>query len=121
MLLDVLRAGIRQRSLDSILFPVNPIENAPAIISNLRSVFPPEEDRFVVGPMLRIGWGSPNIITAELGVFIALPSPVRIAILGQFAAALPDEEIGLIELHLDVLGTIDFGKKTLAIAFAVIQ
>lgn len=115
MLIDVLRAGVRNRTLDSILFPVDPIANAPKIISDLRAVFPPEEDRFVVGPMLRIGWGSPTIITAEFGVFIALPSPVRIAILGQFAAILPDETIRQIELHVDVLGTIDFEKKALAI------
>ncbi len=115
MLVDVLRTEIRQHTMDSILFPVDPIRNAPTIISNLRAVFPPEDDRFVVGPMLRVGWGSPTIITAELGFFIALPSPVRIVILGLFSAAFPDEDLALIELHLDVFGAIDFEKKTLAI------
>ncbi|OEU66016.1 MAG: hypothetical protein BBJ57_11040 [Desulfobacterales bacterium PC51MH44] len=115
MLTDVLRDGLKNRTLDSILFPEDPIANASKIISDLRAVFPPEEGRFVIGPMVKLGWGSPALITADIGIFIELPQPIRIAILGQIAATFPDPETVIVEIHIDVIGIIDFGKKELSI------
>jgi hypothetical protein len=107
-----LQAGLRQHSLDHILFPKDPVKNAPAIISDLRAIFPPAEGRYVFGPMLELGWGGGlNLVTVELGVILALPSPVVIAILGQLNVNLPNPDAAIVELHLDVLGIIDFGKK----------
>ncbi|HEX8792893.1 MAG TPA: DUF6603 domain-containing protein [Polyangiaceae bacterium] len=109
---DAIQAGLRQHSLDHILFPKDPVKNAPAIISDLRAIFPPAEGRYVFGPMLEIGWGGGlNLVTAELGILLSLPSPVVIAILGQFNVNLPNPDAPIVELHLDVLGIIDFGKK----------
>jgi len=109
---DALQAGLRAHSLDHVLFPKDPIHNAPAIISDLRTIFPPAEGRYVFGPMAEIGWGGGlNLVTAELGVLLALPSPVVIAILGQVNVTLPKPDAAVVELHLDVLGVIDFGKK----------
>jgi hypothetical protein len=109
---DALQAGLRAHSLDHILFPKDPIKNAPAIISDLRTIFPPADGRYVFGPMLELGWGGGlNLVTAELGVLLALPSPVVIAILGQLNVMLPTPDAAIVELHLDVLGIIDFGKK----------
>jgi hypothetical protein len=112
--IEVLQRGIRNRTLDSILFP-DPdtvIANASKIISDLRAVFPPSEGRFVVGPMVKFGWG-PNIITAEIGIFLELPDPIRIVLMGQLAATLPEEENGLVVIHLDILGVLDFAKEEL--------
>ena len=107
-----IQAGLRQHSLDHILFPKDPVANAPAIISDLRTIFPPAEGRYVFGPMLELGWGGGlNLVTAELGIILTVPSPVIIAILGQFNVNLPSPYAAIVELHLDVLGIIDFGKK----------
>lgn len=109
---DAIQAGLRAHSLDAILFPPNPIANAPTIISDLRTIFPPAQGRYVFGPMAEIGWGGGlNLVTAELGILLALPSPVVIAILGQVSVNLPNPAAAIVVLHLDVLGTIDFGKK----------
>jgi hypothetical protein len=109
---EALQSGLRQHSLDHILFPKDPIKNAPAIISDLRTILPATEGRHVFGPMLEIGWGGGlNLLTAELGIILAVPSPVVIAILGQVNVNLPNPAAAVIELHLDVLGVIDFGKK----------
>ena len=109
---DAIQAGLRAHSIDHILFPKDPIKNAPAIISDLRAIFPPAEGRYVFGPMLELGWGGGlNLVTAELGVILAIPSPVIIAILGQLNVNVPSPDAAVIELHLDVLGIIDFGKK----------
>lgn len=115
MMVDVLREGLKNKTLDSILFPKDPILNASRIISDLRAVFPPEEGRFIVGPVVRIGWGSPNIITAEVGIFIDLPGPRRIVLLGQLSATFPKPERPKLTLNIDILGVLDFTKKTFSI------
>jgi hypothetical protein len=115
MVLDALQAGLKKHSLNSILFPQDPIRNATQILSDLRTVFPPAQGRYVFGPMLEIGWGTPTLIALELGVVLELPAPVRLALLGQLAAALPDEDAAVVEIHADILGTVDFGAKKLGI------
>jgi hypothetical protein len=110
VVVDVLRAGIKNRTLDSVLFPEDPIRNAPQIISNLRAVFPPAENRYVFGPMAIIGWGTPTMVTIELGIVLEFPAPVRLVILGQVRAFLPDPQLPLVTLKMDALGVIDFDK-----------
>jgi len=51
--------GIRTGAIESVMFPQDVIANAPQIISDLRQFFPPFEDQFLVGPMAKIGWGTP--------------------------------------------------------------
>jgi hypothetical protein len=112
---DVLRQGIRNGALDNIMFPQDPIRNAPQIISDLRAVFPPVQNRFVFGPFLKLGWGVPTLITANLGVVLELPDPFRILILGQIEVALPAPELPIVSLNLDALGIIDFEQGLLSI------
>jgi hypothetical protein len=106
--LDVsaIQSRLREGVLDTVLFPEDPIAQAPAIISACEAIFPEAPGRFVFGPMLRIGWGSPTLITGELAVLIDLPDPITIAVLGSLSAELPTEELAVVELHLDVLGAI---------------
>jgi hypothetical protein len=115
MVLDVLRAGLKNHDLNSILFPPDPIKNARQIISDLSHIFPPSESRYVFGPMLEIGYGSPSLVIAEIGIVLEIPSPVRLAILGQIRAVIPTDKAAVIIIHLDVLGTIDFGLEKLSI------
>lgn len=112
---DALHAGFRAHTLNSVLFPPDPIANAPQIISNIENFFPPAEGRYLFGPMLEIGWGTPTLITIAVGVILEVPDPVRLALLGLIDAGLPTTEAALIELHIDVLGLLDFGAKTLSI------
>jgi hypothetical protein len=111
---DALQAGVRSGSVDHLLFPANPVKDAPRIISDLRTIFPPAAGRYVFGPMLSIVWGA-SIIEAELGVILTLPAPVVIVLLGQINMALPTRQEAIVELHLDVAGTLDFGSQRLSI------
>jgi hypothetical protein len=112
---DALHAGFRAHTLNSVLFPPDPIANAPQIISNIENFFPPAEGRYLFGPMLEIGWGTPTLITLAVGVILEVPDPVRLVLLGLIDAGLPTTEAALIELHIDVLGILDFGAKMLSI------
>jgi hypothetical protein len=115
MVVDVLRAGIKNHILDSILFPKDPVANATRIISDLQNVFPPIVGRYVFGPMAILAWGVPPMLTAELGILLELPAPVRLAILGKLKLVLPKEEISLILMQMDVIGIIDFDKGDVSV------
>jgi hypothetical protein len=113
---DALGRGIRTGAADSVLFPADPIRDANRIITDLEAIFPPARDRFVFGPMALIAWGAPlRIITAKVGIFLELPLPIRLVLLGELTAVLPHEELALVELHIDVLGVLDVAKGELAI------
>lgn len=117
MNLEALREGIKKGTLDSILFP-DPskiVENADKIIGDMQAVFPSAEGRYVVGPMIKLGWGTgtATVITGDIGIFIEMPDPVRVVMIGQVEAALPTKSAPLIEIHFDIFGQVDFSKKEL--------
>ncbi len=113
--IDVLKAGIRSRTLDSVLFPKDIVRNAPKIIEDVSSAFPAADGRYIFGPMLKIGWGAPTpLITLDLGLILEMPAPIRIVILGQLRAALPRPEAPVVDLKMDILGIIDFDKGELS-------
>lgn len=111
---DVLRTGLRDKTLDSILFPKDIINNKDTIISNIGQAFPVMEGQFMVGPMAKIGWGTPTLITIELGIILEFPEPVRLAILGVLRAILPSEDKAVLKLQINFLGIIDFTAKYLS-------
>jgi Family of unknown function (DUF6603) len=115
MYLEALRTGLYTGSLDHILFPQDPISNAPQLISDLSRIFPVAQGQFTFGPMAKLGWGAGNIITISLGIVIQLPSPVRIALLGQIGAYLPSPDDAVVELHIDFVASIDFEAKLFAL------
>lgn len=108
---EFLREGIKNNTLDSILFPKDIVKNANTIISNIGQAFPILKDQFVIGPMAKIGWGTPTLITIELGIMIELPNPVRLAILGVLKAILPTEDKAILKIQVNFLGIIDFDNK----------
>ncbi|MGW0229191.1 DUF6603 domain-containing protein [Actinopolymorpha singaporensis] len=107
---EALRAGIRTGALDSVLFPADPVARATEIVATLGTVFPPTPNRHVVGPMARIGWGTPTLLTLDIGLLLELPTPVRLALLGRLRMALPTEEAAVVVVNMDVLGLIDFDR-----------
>jgi hypothetical protein len=112
---EVLRQGLLRGALDHIMFPRDPVRNAPQIISDLRAVFPPATGRHVFGPMLKLGWGVPALITANIGIVLELPDPFRILILGQAKVAIPAPDVAIVLLNLDILGVIDFEERLFSI------
>ncbi|MDQ5821865.1 MAG: hypothetical protein M3540_10525 [Actinomycetota bacterium] len=112
---DVLRAGIKTGGIDSILFPKDPVRNAPAVVSNLAAVMPPAPGRFLIGPMAIIEWGTPKLVTLKLALVLELPAPVRLAILAKISVILPDEENAIVKLQMAAIGLIDFDKGELSL------
>lgn len=115
MAVDALQNGIRNGSADSVLFPQAPEDNMLQIISDVRSFFPVAPGRYVFGPMARLSWGTPRLIDAELGIFLEVPNPLLLVLLGQLSAALPGENNAIVSLNVDLLGVLDFANHRLEI------
>jgi hypothetical protein len=115
MNLQALRDGARTGVLDSILFPVDPVARATKVISDVEAVFPVAPGRFVIGLMARIGWGSPRLLTVDLGVIVEIPLPLRIALIGRIGVVLPADKAAVVELHLDIVGILDVARGELSI------
>ncbi len=111
MNLQSLMEGVRSGAINSIMFPQNPVENAARIISDLRIIFPPYEGKFLIGPMARLGWGTPMLVSISLGIIIEIPG--NIAIVGVLKVALPAEDAPLIVIQVNFAGAIEFDKKRL--------
>jgi hypothetical protein len=106
--IDALEAGIKAKTLSNFLFAKNPVANAAQLLTDLDTFFPAAQGRYVFGPMLQIGWGG-RAVTIDLALVLELPDPVRLVLIGELAVFLPDPDAVLVELHMDVLGTVDFG------------
>ncbi|ANN19113.1 hypothetical protein SD37_28145 [Amycolatopsis orientalis] len=104
--------GVVGGGIESVMFPKDVIANAPRIISDLRRFFPPEEGRFLIGPMAKIGWGTPALVTVSLGVIVEIP-PGNIAILGVLRCVLPSEDVALLKLQVNFIGALEVDKSRL--------
>jgi hypothetical protein len=109
----VVMETLRNGAIDDLMFPSDVIEHAPQIISDLRSAFPPMEDTFLVGPMAKLGWGTPTLISLSFGLIIEIGESNSVTILGILRVALPTEELDLIKIQVNFAGGVDFDKGLL--------
>jgi len=111
--LRALADSVRTNAISSIMFPPDPVANAPRILSDLERMFPPVQGEFLVGPMIELGWGKPaGMISLALGVIIEIPDP-RIAILGILKVLVPPLEEALLRIQVNFVGSVDFGAQFL--------
>ncbi len=109
---EALRERLLQGAMDSIMFPEDPVANAPIIIADIEAVFPPAQDQFLFGVMMKFGWGTPSLLSIELGVMVELPDPIRIGLLGQLGAVIPNPQFAILELNMDIFGLADITAGT---------
>lgn len=111
-----LQAGLRNHTLDYVINPPHTVADAPKVISAVNSFFPIATGRYVFGPILKVGWET--FVQLTVGVILEVPDPIRLAILGIFDIALPtieEPDEAIVKIHIDVLGTLDFGTKKLTV------
>ncbi|MBP2414729.1 hypothetical protein JOF48_003528 [Arthrobacter stackebrandtii] len=107
---DGLFAALQAGTLAEFMFPRNAVSDAPRILPALAASFPEKDGGFIVGPMLKLGWGTPTLASAALGVFV---SDEGVVLLGRFAIVLPFEDAPLIKLQAMMLGTINADGLTI--------
>ncbi len=129
--IEALQSGLRTGVLDSVLFPRDPVANAPTLLAQLRVVFPIVPRALTVGPAIKLGWSTPALVTLTLGIVLQFddvlgsgpgtPSFSRIVLLGQLKVQIPPvDELGLdapalIHLQVDIVGAYDAQEQALSI------
>ncbi len=108
MNLPALVQGVQSNAIASVMFPTDVVANAPRILSDLRTFFPTQEGVFLIGPMAKLGWGTPTIVSLSLAVIIEIPG--NIAIIGVLRIALPADELAVLVLQVNFIGAIEFDK-----------
>jgi hypothetical protein len=108
-----LQEGVKDGSIENIMFPENVIANITKIISDMEAIYPAKQDQFVLGIMARITWNTPAVLIVDAGIVVEFPSPTKIAIIGVIRCALPDPEEAILELNVAFVGIIDFENEIL--------
>jgi hypothetical protein len=121
---DAMRARLSSGAATDALFADNPEANAPAILETLGAIFVPAPGSFVVGPTMQLSWlkiGELDFMHVDAGVFIELPGPARIVIVGRAVAEVPAPGVPLLHFEIDVVGEIDFVKSLLSIRASLVN
>ena len=112
---DFLREGLQSNTLNDLLFPNDPIGNAPQIFGTLNKAFPAQDGSYLFGPVVQICWGTASLLKMDLALILELGHRTRLLILGRVAAMLPSEKEDLIRLQMNALGVIDFDQGSISI------
>jgi hypothetical protein len=112
---DALRAGMQNDTLKSLLFPRDPVSNAPAIIRALSTAFPAQRGSYLLGVLARIGWFTPTLITLDLALILEFGARRRLLVLGRISSLLPSPDNDLVRINLDAIGVLDFDQDTASI------
>ena len=111
--------GIKSHMLEKVLFPKDPIKNAPQIISTLDTFFPAKQGSYLFGFLAQISWGPGSPVKMELALILETGKRLRLIVLGRVSATLPREEHDLVRLNMDAIGIIDFDQGTASIDAAL--
>lgn len=106
---DALRAGLKAGSLPAILS--DPTARPEQLVASVSSMFPVVQGRHVFGPIARIVWGTPTLITIDVCLVLEVPAPVRLIVVGRIRTDLPDEEHPIVRLQVDLLGVVDLDRR----------
>jgi hypothetical protein len=104
-----LMAGVRTGAVNSILFPQDIVANINRIATDIKTIFPLAEGHFIVAPMGKLGWGTPTLISLEIGVILDVPVPALV-IIGVLRVNIPHEDAPLLKLQVNFAGGIDFDR-----------
>jgi hypothetical protein len=112
---DVIRAGLKNDTLKTLLFPRDPITNAPAVIQALSGSFPAKQGSYLLGLLARLTWFTPTLATFDLALILEFGARTRLLALGRVSILLPTSDNDLIRISLDSMGVLDFDAGTVAL------
>ncbi|MBP8181406.1 MAG: hypothetical protein KAZ88_10485 [Acidimicrobiia bacterium] len=104
--IEAIGRAVSSGDLSKLLFPQDPVGEAPQLLSSLSSCFPYDDGGFVIGPFVKIGWSTPTIASATAGVIISTADS-GISIVGRLAVSLPFEDLPIVHLEATFVATIN--------------
>jgi hypothetical protein len=100
--LDELRKGMKDHVIDQILFPEDPLKDAPKLLDKVAQVFPPLSGSFVFGPIAELGWGQgAKFVEIKLGVVFQVPDFLFV-LLGSLRVRAPDKKLPVTDIRAEV-------------------
>ncbi|MEM9164979.1 MAG: DUF6603 domain-containing protein, partial [Cyanobacteria bacterium P01_F01_bin.4] len=113
--IDAFAQGLKNNILDSILFPANPVANAPQILATVSQLLPRAEDHTVIGILARwVFGGESRLVTIEVGVLLKFIGktirPSAGYLIGQGSVRLRKVPESVFALNVELLGAIDPGS-----------
>lgn len=112
---EALLEAVAEGNLDHLLFPEDPVAEAPQILDALADVFPPHEGRHVFGPVARIVFGRPTLVEGRLGLVLEVGDQNRVLVLGVISSDLPSKDTALVSLRVPFFGDIDLAAGTISV------
>jgi hypothetical protein len=109
---DALRGRLAAGTAGRLLAPQDPVRNAPALLADLDTVFPIASGITVVGPTVQLLWA--GLVHLDVGVFIELPGPARVVLLGSAHAEIERDGRAYLSIRVDIVGVVDLRAETAA-------
>jgi hypothetical protein len=110
-----LREVVAGGTLDDLLFPADPIAQAPRILDALADVFPVREGIHVLGPVARIVFGRPTLVEGRLGLVLEVGDRMRALVVGLVSSDLPSRQTALVSLRASFFGEVDLAAGTISL------
>ena len=82
-------------------------------------MFPVAPGVIVVGPTVQLVWA--DLVHFDIGVFIELPGPSKVVLLGSAHASIAASGREYVSLRVDIVGVIDFQRQLAAFDAVLIQ
>jgi hypothetical protein len=115
-----MRAALKSGAAAAVLFPDDPVANAPAVLRTLGTLFPASRGSHLIGVLLRIERNVPPV-TLDLAVVYEFGTRHRLMVLGRITSLMPTPEDDLVHLRLDAEGVVDLDQGTIAIDAALVD
>ncbi|WP_405523532.1 hypothetical protein OG426_09845 [Streptomyces canus] len=109
---DALKQRLAAGAAGRILDPPDPLRNAAALFDEIAAVFPAAPGVHVVGPTVQLLWA--GLVQFNVGVFLELPGPTRVVILGSARAEIARGDRRYLSLRVDIVGEVDLQKRIAA-------
>jgi hypothetical protein len=121
---DALKERLTSGAIANVLFADDPVRNAPILLGDLATLFPPAAGVYVFGLTAQFGWTpvfNDYLIRAAVGVLLEFAGGrlTKIVILGSVIVHLPagpgmsqDKLDKLLNIQVDVVGAIDTVRRT---------
>ena len=109
-------------ALEHVMFPDDPVRNAPRIFQTLRTVFPLEPGATTAALFFEISWGLGDVAKIRLGALGRWRPGAddrELVLIGTLDIALPTRPHDVLRIHVDALGVINWTDGTEVSVFLI--
>ena len=110
---DALFAAVRAGTAGDLLAPEDPVRDAPRLIALAEGIFPSSRGQYVFGPTVKLGWGTPTMMSLDLALAATLPEPLRLMLIGRLKGTIPTPVAPILRINLDLAGLLDLSGRRL--------